>query len=69
VNFHLLRCCRIFDVAGREQDFDLFSAHEPTVVVEILPESTYTTNGEVVGGWPAGAGNFRAPEDKKYSGP
>ena len=53
----------------RQQDFDLFSAHDPTVVVETLLTSTHTTNGEVVGGWPAGAGNFRPPEDKKYSFP
>ena len=45
------------------QDFDLFSTHDLTVVVEIVPKSTYLTNGEV-GGSPAGAGNFQPPEDK-----
>ena len=46
------------------QDFDHFSAHDLTVVVEIVLKSTYPTNGEVVGGSLAGAGNFHPPEDK-----
>ena len=39
------------------------STYDLTVVVEIVPKSTYLTNGEV-GGSPAGAGNFQPPEDK-----